>query len=137
RFSNFLFSPLMASDSKKDFPADDKAGTEESKTSKDETSSKDSPAEQRATATFGPRPGPAGLPGNPFDFSAMSGLLNDPSIKELAEQIAKDPSFNQMAEQLQKTFQGAPQDTIPSFDNQQYFSTMQQVMQNPNFMTMA
>jgi len=127
----------MASDSKKDFPADDKAGTEESKTSKDETSSKDSPAEQRATATFGPRPGPAGHPGNPFDLSAMSGLLNDPSIKELAEQIAKDPSFNQMAEQLQKTFQGAPQDAIPSFDNQQYFSTMQQVMQNPNFMTMA
>ena len=116
----------MASDSKKDFPADDKAGTEESKTSKDETSSKDSPAEQRATATFGPRPGPAGHPGNPFDLSAMSGLLNDPSIKELAEQIAKDPSFNQMAEQLQKTFQGAPQDAIPSFDNQQYFSTMQQ-----------
>jgi len=66
-------------------------------------------------------------------------LLNaqDPSIKELAEQIAKDPSFNQMAEQLQKTFQGAPPDSVPNFDNQQYFSTMQQVMQNPNFMTMA
>ncbi|TKY49875.1 Ankyrin repeat domain-containing protein 2 [Spatholobus suberectus] len=122
----------MASDSKKDFPADDKAGTAENKTSKDETSSKDSPAGQRATS------GPAtGFPGNPFDFSAMSGLLNDPSIKELAEQIAKDPSFNQMAEQLQKTFQGAPQDSIPNFDNQQYFATMQQVMQNPNFMTMA
>ncbi|XP_040870464.1 ankyrin repeat domain-containing protein 2B-like isoform X3 [Glycine max] len=125
----------MASDSKKDFPADDKAGTAENKASKDETSSKDSPAAQRATtATSGPA---TGFPGNPFDFSAMSGLLNDPSIKELAEQIAKDPSFNQMAEQLQKTFQGAPQDAMPSFDNQQYFSTMQQVMQNPNFMTMA
>ncbi|RDY00379.1 Ankyrin repeat domain-containing protein 2B, partial [Mucuna pruriens] len=122
----------MASDSTKDFPADDKAGTAENKTSKDEAHSKDSPAGQRATA------GPAtGFPANPFDFSAMSGLLNDPSIKELAEQIAKDPSFNQMAEQLQKTFQGSPQDSAPNFDNQQYFSTMQQVMQNPNFMTMA
>ncbi|KAK7392238.1 hypothetical protein VNO78_20670 [Psophocarpus tetragonolobus] len=54
----------------------------------------------------------------------------DPSIgidpKELAEQIAKDPSFNHMAEQLQKTFQRASKDGIPSFDNQQYFSTIQQ-----------
>ncbi|KAL0387200.1 UNVERIFIED_CONTAM: Ankyrin repeat domain-containing protein 2B [Sesamum radiatum] len=53
----------------------------------------------------------AGMP-NPFDFSAMTGLLNDPSIKELAEQIAKDPAFNQMAEQLQKTFQGAPVEEV-------------------------
>ncbi|KAJ1416995.1 Ankyrin repeat [Sesbania bispinosa] len=122
----------MASNSQKDIPADDKAGSAENKNSKDETSSKDSPAGQRSA------PGPAtGLPPNPFDFSAMSGLLNDPSIKELAEQIAKDPSFNQMADQLQKTFQGVTQDGVPNFDNQQYFSTMQQVMQNPNFMTMA
>ncbi|KAJ1420562.1 Ankyrin repeat [Sesbania bispinosa] len=122
----------MASNSQKDIPADDKAGSAENKNSKDETSSKDSPAGQRTA------PGPAtGLPPNPFDFSAMSGLLNDPSIKELAEQIAKDPSFNQMADQLQKTFQGVTQDGVPNFDNQQYFSTMQQVMQNPNFMTMA
>jgi hypothetical protein len=64
--------------------------------------------------------------------------MQDPSIKELAEQISKDPSFNQMAEQLQKTFQGAPaEDAIPNFDTQQYYSTMQQVMQNPQFMTMA
>ncbi|XP_058110839.1 ankyrin repeat domain-containing protein 2A-like [Magnolia sinica] len=77
------------------------------------------------------------FPANPFDFSAMSGLLNDPSIKDLAEQIAKDPAFNQMAEQLQKSVQGAGQDGIPQLDTQQYFSTMQQVMQNPQFMTMA
>lgn len=43
-----------------------------------------------------------------------------------------------MAEQLQKTFQGAPvEESIPNFDTQQYYSTMQQVMQNPQFMTMA
>ncbi|KAI3774509.1 hypothetical protein L1987_49067 [Smallanthus sonchifolius] len=78
----------------------------------------------------------AGFPANPFDFSSMAGLLNDPSIKELAEQIAKDPSFNKMAEQLQQTFHGGD-DGVPQFDTQQYYSTMQEVMQNPQFMTMA
>lgn len=68
----------------------------------------------------------------------MLWLMQDPSIKELAEQIAKDPAFNQMAEQLQKTFQGAAvEESVPNFDSQQYYSTMQQVMQNPQFMTMA
>lgn len=43
-----------------------------------------------------------------------------------------------MADQLQKTFQGATIDEgVPQFDSQQYYSTMQQVMQNPQFMTMA
>ncbi|KAJ7544047.1 hypothetical protein O6H91_09G063000 [Diphasiastrum complanatum] len=76
-----------------------------------------------------------GLP-NPFDFSSMSNLLNDPSIKEMAEQIAKDPAFNQMAQQLQQSVQ-SPGDGIPQLDTQQYFSAMQQVMQNPQFMNMA
>ncbi|KAL8197690.1 hypothetical protein R6Q57_024295 [Mikania cordata] len=78
----------------------------------------------------------AGFPANPFDFSSMAGLLNDPSVKELAEQIAKDPSFNQMAEQLQKTFQ-AGEGGVSQFDTQQNYTTMQQVMQNPQFMSMA
>ncbi|KAJ0548864.1 hypothetical protein HanIR_Chr08g0388661 [Helianthus annuus] len=69
----------------------------------------------------------AGFPGNPFDFSYMAGLLN---------QIAKDPSFNQMAEQLHHTFHGA-NEGIPQFDTQQFYSTMEQVMQNPQFMNMA
>ena len=43
-----------------------------------------------------------------------------------------------MAEQLTKTFQGAAvEESMPQFDAQQYYSTMQQVMQNPQFMTMA
>ncbi|KAK9286880.1 hypothetical protein L1049_015286 [Liquidambar formosana] len=124
----------MASNSQRDAPADEKTGSTENKNSQSETSSVESHSGQRTDASaLG-----AGFPANPFDFSAMTGLLNDPSIKELAEQIAKDPSFNQMAEQLQKTFQGAAtEDVVPQFDTQQYYSTMQQVMQNPQFMTMA
>ena len=64
--------------------------------------------------------------------------MQDPSIQELASQIAEDPAFTQMASELQKNFQGASaQQGIPQFDTQQYYSTMQQVMQNPQFMTMA
>ncbi|CAM6020114.1 unnamed protein product [Sphagnum balticum] len=74
---------------------------------------------------------------NPFDFSAMAGLLNDPSIKEMAEQIAKDPAFNQMAQQLQRSVQNVGNDDVPQLDTNQYINAMQQVMQNPQFMTMA
>ncbi|KAM1044180.1 hypothetical protein ACFX2J_035156 [Malus domestica] len=113
-----------------------KPETTENKSSKSEASSGDSLSGQPGATPFQLPEG--GFPPNPFDFSAMTGLLNDPSIKELAEQISKDPSFNQMAEQLQKTFQGVSVDEgVPQFDSQEYYSTMQQVMQNPQFMTMA
>ncbi|KAJ8767062.1 hypothetical protein K2173_012576 [Erythroxylum novogranatense] len=123
----------MASNSTKDVPSD-KTGSSKGPISKPESSTRDSKSGQKGDP---PSPG-VGFPSNPFDFSAMTGLLNDPSIKELAEQIAKDPSFNQMADQLQKNLQAASvEDGILEFDTQQYYSTMQQVMQNPQFMTMA
>nr|ABK96395.1 unknown [Populus trichocarpa x Populus deltoides] len=128
-------------------PSDEKTGSasgaennSKDSSSKSSETSSTSGEQRRAPPPQSPGLGgaAAGFPPSPFDFSAMTGLLNDPSIKELAEQIAKDPSFNQMAEQLQKTFQGATaEDAIPNFDTQQYYSTMQQVMQNPQFMTMA
>eukprot|EP00250_Pteridium_aquilinum_P014637 c22109_g1_i1 orf=110-1084(+) len=75
---------------------------------------------------------------NPFDFSSMSNLLSDPSIKELAEQIAKDPSFTSVAQQLQQSVHSPRQDgSAPQLDPQQYFGALQQVMQNPQFVTMA
>ncbi|XP_047308532.1 ankyrin repeat domain-containing protein 2B-like [Impatiens glandulifera] len=121
-------------DSQKDVSASASKDEGEVQNVKSETSSSEAQSGQRR-----PTPAAEAFPQNPFDFSAMSGLLNDPSIKELAEQIAKDPSFNQMAEQLTKTFQGASavEEGVPQFDTQQYYSTMQQVMQNPQFMTMA
>lgn len=103
------------------------------------------PAEQSAQAGAARR---AAAPGSPFDFSTMMNLLNDPSIKEMAEQIAKDPSFSEMAEQLQRTVAPAPatssasaprspQELAAALDPQKYVSTMQQLMQNPQFVAMA
>jgi hypothetical protein len=90
-----------------------------------------------ATVPTGGDDSEAGVPPNPFDFSAMTGLLNDPSIKDMAEQIAKDPAFNQMAQQLQSSIHSVGNDSVPQLDTNQYINAMQQVMQNPQFMTMA
>ncbi|KAJ8466352.1 hypothetical protein OPV22_028904 [Ensete ventricosum] len=117
-------SPVMASRSK-----DDKPNSAE----KAEASSTPQQAGGRRTASTPA----AGFPANPFDFSSMQNLLNDPTIKEMAEQIATDPVFSQMAEQLQKSVHSVGQEGVPPLDPQQYMSTMQQVMQNPQFMNMA
>ncbi|GAB4845827.1 Ankyrin repeat domain-containing protein 2B, variant 2 [Ancistrocladus abbreviatus] len=127
-------SVLMASKSQNDVPSSGSSEATVHKDSKSEASSAESESGQRRATSPSE---PAFIP-NPFDFSVMSGLLNDPSIKELAEQIAKDPSFIEMADQLKKTIHGtAAEDSVPEFDRRQYYSTMQQVMQNPQFMTMA
>ena len=68
----------------------------------------------------------------------------------MAEQIAKDPSFSEMAEQLQRTVAPSPasaassastprspQELAAGLDPQKYVSTMQQLMQNPQFVAMA
>jgi hypothetical protein len=56
----------------------------------------------------------------------------------MAEQIAKDPAFTEMAEQLQKTVV-SPRQQAPAaqLDPQKYVATMQQLMQNPQFVAMA
>uniref|UniRef100_A0ACD5WD43 Uncharacterized protein n=1 Tax=Avena sativa TaxID=4498 RepID=A0ACD5WD43_AVESA len=109
-----------------------------------------SPAAPVAAAEQPPPAGPRrAAPGSPFDFSTMMNLLNDPSIKEMAEQIAKDPSFSEMAEQLQRTVAPSPaassassaprspQELAAALDPQKYVATMQQLMQNPQFVQMA
>lgn len=56
----------------------------------------------------------------------------------MAEQIASDPTFTQMAAQLEKTLKGpGVGDAIPQFDAQQYYSSMEEVMKNPQFVSMA
>jgi len=72
----------------------------------------------------------------------LSCRRQDPSIKEMAEQIAKDPAFTEMAEQLQKTVvsprqQQRQQAPAAQLDPQKYVATMQQLMQNPQFVAMA
>ncbi|CAA6668064.1 unnamed protein product [Spirodela intermedia] len=67
----------------------------------------------------------------------MNSQARDPSIKQMAEKIAQDPSFTLMAEQLQRSIQIGSEDVVPTMDPQQYISTMQQLMQNPQFMNMA
>ena len=59
----------------------------------------------------------------------------DPSVKELAEQIAKDPSFTTLAQELQQVRQQGS--TLQQVDYEKYMGAFQQVMQNPQFITMT
>ncbi|CAK9254924.1 unnamed protein product [Sphagnum jensenii] len=118
------------------FPLEIAGKVDESKASSKAAEEEEAPAAAASTAVLPGDETEAGVP-NPFDFSAMTGLLNDPSIKEMAEQIAKDPAFNQMAQQLQRSVQTVGDEGVPQLDTNQYINAMQQVMQNPQFMTMA
>eukprot|EP00192_Tetraselmis_astigmatica_P014099 CAMPEP_0117672698 /NCGR_PEP_ID=MMETSP0804-20121206/14055_1 /TAXON_ID=1074897 /ORGANISM="Tetraselmis astigmatica, Strain CCMP880" /LENGTH=317 /DNA_ID=CAMNT_0005481341 /DNA_START=82 /DNA_END=1032 /DNA_ORIENTATION=+ len=107
---------------------------------------------------------PPGIPGalGGFDLSALQNVLNDPSIKSMAEQIAQDPAFSQMTKTLQESMAGlvqpgaegaaaAPADpaaaaapppgldpaNMPNFDPSKYMDAMTNVLQNPQFMQMA
>ena len=78
-------------------------------------------------------------------------VLQDPAIKEMAENIARDPAFAQMTAALQQSMgPGAP--GVPggagaaagpaaaaaaAFDPSQYMEAMSGVLQNPAFMQMA
>jgi hypothetical protein len=76
----------------------------------------------------------------PFDFSAMSELLSDPSVKEMAEKIAQDPAFAKMTEALQASLAPGPADgsaSIPSLDPAQYQQAMSSILENSDFMKMA
>ena len=70
----------------------------------------------------------------------------DPSIKQLAEQIAKDPSFQGLTSQLQDSMAGLMGGGRPdpsampdpaSFDPPKYMQAMSSMYQNPTFMRMA
>ncbi|XP_074561144.1 ankyrin repeat domain-containing protein 2A-like [Curcuma longa] len=115
---------------------DNKSNSVENKSSTSEALHTDSTQQQTGYRRTSSAPA-TGFPMNPFDFSSIQNLLNDPTIKDMAEQIAKDPVFSQMAEQLQKSVHSTGQDSVPPLDPQQYISTMQQVMENPQFMKMA
>lgn len=43
-------------------------------------------------------------PGQAFDFSPWSSLLNDPAVLQMAQQLQNDPSFQQMQQVLQQSF---------------------------------
>ena len=68
--------------------------------------------------------------------------LQDPNIKNMAEQIAQDPAFAQMSAALQASMVNGGAEpgrsgSVPPIDPDQYANAMSSVLQNPQFMEMA
>ena len=90
-------------------------------------------------------------------LTMLCDAAQDPSIKQMAEQIAQDPAFAQMTQALQASIStaggdhaqvaDAPEEAVenvahappgmPAMDPQKYADAMQNLMQNPQFMEMA
>jgi len=92
------------------------------------------------------------MAGMPFDMSSLSSILNDPSIKAMAEQISHDPQFQALARQMQAAMgagegsgdsdgAGAPPRGMDfgmgGAGMGGYMSAMQNLLANPSFMQMA
>ncbi|KAJ4866377.1 Ankyrin repeat domain-containing protein 2 [Raphanus sativus] len=115
----------MASNPDKNLsPSDDKPETTEENQSPKPESEKKSPKPEPAASGSSPSSANPAMNLNAFDFSNMAGILNDPSIRELAEQIAKDPAFNSWLSSFRDLFQTQ-------------LKVEEQVMHNPEFQTMA
>ena len=76
----------------------------------------------------------------------LCACYQDPSIKQMAEQIANDPSFQGLTSQLQDSMAGlmgggGPAPTAmpdpANFDPSKYMQAMSSMFQNQNFMQMA
>ncbi|KAJ7982659.1 Ankyrin repeat domain-containing protein 2 [Quillaja saponaria] len=87
----------MASNSEKDFPADDKSGSTQNKISITETPSGEQKSELQRDSTA-----PAtGLSAHPFDFSGMTGLLNGILPQAISHyRTYEDAFFNKVKDEL-------------------------------------
>jgi hypothetical protein len=61
----------------------------------------------------------------------------DPSIRDIAQQIALDPAFRQMAGSLAHQTSAGDSPATPAMDPAAYMQAMQGMMSNPQFMQMA
>jgi hypothetical protein len=61
----------------------------------------------------------------------------DPSIREIAQQISLDPAFRQMAGSLAQASGSPDAPATPAVDPAAYMQAMQGMMSNPEFMHMA
>ncbi|KAK9803445.1 hypothetical protein WJX73_001659 [Symbiochloris irregularis] len=71
-----------------------------------------------------------------FDFSSLQNVLNDPSIKAMAEKLAQDPNFAQMSRSFESQLPGASGEA-PTVDPTTAHKAMADMFQNPDFVHMA